>query len=242
MNSKISNLKLFIIDYYESLIRQVDIHAEEQLEKYNENDLLPETTPSTKQEFNAFYNSLNIFTNYTLNDLYEKECIEANKDPFTNVLELDSSQNDERFKPGLTKVHDFVNLVRNELINELRQCLDGTLKHYEMIKNEIEIKSDVRKIERQLFSKKFCLLVKSRDHSLLRRGHRIVTRSSPFRIYLFVLDFYIEPSVQEFIRLEFFDIFFYKKFFNQRSLYIFWSFKFPFMSYFYALLFCVCVI
>ena len=41
-SSEFYNLKLLIDDYYDSLIRDIDIYTKELLEKYNENDLLQE--------------------------------------------------------------------------------------------------------------------------------------------------------------------------------------------------------
>ena len=162
------NPKLFIVDYYDSLISEIDIYTEELLEKYNENDLLEEN-PKEKDSFE----------NATSINQYKIE--------YKNELMI-------KVTPGSTKIHEYLNEVRSKAIEEINKVKHENLERLEMNKDKYKYdRSDmtiekVGEMKKELFKEKFCFLIKVNNCVLECQK----SNTELFKLHLIVTDFYLE--------------------------------------------------
>ena len=170
--------KLLITDHYDKLIQQVDIYIEELLEKYNENDLLPEDNEEIS------------LLEHTSNDFYDKD---EYKDPYESKYEYEMSKLD--VTPGATRIRDYLELIRSKSIEELKKAEKETLDSYEINKllykyDRVNLTVDrVEEMKRNIFKDKFCFMLQFNkpDIRLLKN-------------YLIIIDFYIDNEDFNFIR------------------------------------------
>lgn len=173
-----SDSKRIILDSYDYLINQVDIFAETVLNKHSESELLdscmwqkPKIQNERKPEKQAKFDMLE-----------ENDYIDPYKEKY---------QTDEKLKtpalldPNTTKVHDYINKMRQEIIDELVKLQGDTLKEYEMNKDKIvidETKSVEQRqdLDEKLFGNKNCFILESKTTT-----------------YLFVFNFYIDAIMRK---------------------------------------------
>lgn len=205
------NPKLMIIDYYDSLIQQVDIHTEEQLSKYTENSVVGEIEKHSYEIYQfmkilPFFHSDNSDLYDTDNDQLEYlhsqaefdfEISGANinklafSDPYAKLANYTYLEG--KHEPPLlsTNVHQFLNKMRDELLGELKRGQEEALKHYDKIKNEIKVDKLDEEIDRnrssRLFENEYMFLILD-GKSEHQKG------CLPFKMYLIVLDFYVDKK------------------------------------------------
>ena len=153
----IRNPKLIIIDYYDSLIRQVDIYTEEQLEKYPREKVI-------------------------------------DKDSFGDQLPAES-----------INLHDFLNQKRDEYISEIKKAEKEAFEHFESIKSELRVldksareEEIERDLKSRLFEKKSMFIWSVDDNPKL--GIEWAKKPFPFKLLLFVFDFYLNKNEQELLK------------------------------------------
>lgn len=194
--------KLLIIDYYDSLIQQVDIYTEEQLAKYTDGQpvvnkliykvIITESKNSDREEE----------IHYCLD-------LESPSQNFNKIVDSDPFW--EHSKYNYSKVNakqdeteplsiDVLNKMRDELIDELKKGQHEALKYYETIKNELKIDkmaSDEeidRNVMARLFEKQFMFLY------LDNKKYNYRNWNSPFKLYLVVLDFYLNKHERQLLK------------------------------------------
>lgn len=169
--------KLMIIDYYESLIRHVDIYTEERLSKDLESD--SDSSDSDDEKSQEFESSSNFFL--------------TNRDPYSNESWFNHS------KEKATDVHKYLNNKRDKLISEIKRGQEEALKNYEKIKSELIVGKPAindeeidRNVATRLFDNEFMFLILDKDSNCQKQD-------SPFKLYLIVLDFYVNKNERQFI-------------------------------------------
>ena len=191
------NPKKIILDAYDSLINLVDIHAEETLEKHSETELL-----NISDEYKSISNqeTENETSNKSQN-YFEFNLLGENTfiDPLKSNYKLDEKFRTAKVYPKTTSVHEYVNKMREEMIDELVKIQGETLKLYDKTKS-VDIKS--------MFGEKYCSLVNvnesgpQNNYSLCFYEDYKPSKSTqtPFNMYLVVFDFYIDENLKLILR------------------------------------------
>lgn len=193
------NPKLFISNFYDSFINSIDIHTEEQLEKYQEIDEIQDT-------FRFNYKSSNLVND----DVYQ---IGPFIDPVSFGVEYHKDLYSESYQYGElnsrmrsvrpTKIHEYLNEVRNETIDQVRRAQADAFEKYESIKNEVNPREHVDnpeaffdQLKQKVFANNFIGLIQVDRVNLANDEEPIVMNKLPFRLYLIVTDFYIDRHEQ----------------------------------------------
>ena len=123
--------KMEITNHFDRLIDRVDIHFEEQLEKYNGNRFLDEKARSDFEDSEESY-----VKGYTLEffDSYESSLVKK-------------YQEDGQHWSESTKVVDYLKQVRMRTVEELKKEMENCLEYYE---------SNTEKNLEELFANKHC--------------------------------------------------------------------------------------
>lgn len=188
--------KLVIIDYYDSLINQIDIYTEELIEKCQDNDLLlhvfggenPGRQKTTLgEELTNYQNGPEMFDFFI--------------DPYNDEYDLDNASiTNSKFVPGVTRIKEYLNSLRMSAIEEIRTAQEENIRYYESIRNRVEIERNSEKIEllrSQIFSNRFCFLMRIVvENSPLSSSY---LRSYPrcdaiFKLFTIVVDFYMSDE------------------------------------------------
>ena len=165
-NNQFHSPKMLIVDYYDDLIRDIDIYTEELLQKYSQDDLLTIAKPEKLDfcdEFVFFKNPYRI--------------------EYENDLKINVTQ-------GSTKIHEYLNLVRSKAIEEINKAKEENLQRYEINKLRNKIDGTEEKLEemrRELFEKKFCFLLRiDYDYIFNEENNNL------FKLHTIVTDFYLD--------------------------------------------------
>jgi hypothetical protein len=177
--------KLLIVDYYDSLISDINIYTEQLLEKYTENDLLPNEIKSDEW--------LIKLPTYRDSDFENKEFfeIESMFDPYKEHYRFEKKQTN--VTPESTKVRDYLNLVRSKSIEEINKVKEENLSRYDLNKDKYKYKRDelttgiIEDMKRELFKDRYCFQIRI-DRLFLK------SVSIPFQLLTIVTDFYIDPD------------------------------------------------
>lgn len=156
--------RLLIYDYYDLLINGIDICTEMQLEKYTEDDLLPNETENAKYEikFNNEYETEYEIKNRDVEFFEIKSILDANRKEYKYVLENQLTN----VTPGLTKARDYLNLVRSNAIEVVNRLREEILKRYSIERDKYQYIREnmtterVCELRRELFKDSFCFLLK----------------------------------------------------------------------------------
>lgn len=231
------NPKRIIMDYYDSLVRRVDINTEVRLEQYTDEDRLDQVRYSmlAKRKWSSSEDET-FGLRWRFKELEDMYGERSSRDPYSSEYDFEPESNSRRFIPGTTTMQDYLNAIRDELIGELRKAEAENLSYYEStIKNEIQqlINEEEKKIEmddpntkseqierlvelvkEKLFASKYCFLVEIKDELLKAHkqdGFKFASNSTAFGMYLCVCDFYLEKYFPEVLRFVEILIFFLKK-------------------------------
>lgn len=195
------NPKLLILNYYESLINQIDLSTEEELDRFAKNDQL--------QPVSNFQDKTLIYSN---NDNDSKKdsirCVNCTKDidnykdPYLECFNHDIIKEFPSTRLANLTLSDYLNCVRQEMLIELNRCQSENLEHYETIRNDLKGLDDelVRKL---VFKTKFCFIHRFNEIVIKTLTHNmpiLESNPSPFKMYLFVLDFYLSQQELEILR------------------------------------------
>lgn len=131
-----------ILDYYESLIREVNIYTKGLVEKFNEDDLLPlESEPYER------YTNKNEYISELENYLYPVGYSYETR----NIVVTES-----------TKIRDYLDMLRENAISEILKAKQHNLDSFKTKRLEIESKDEekIEELKSRLFADMFCFLLK----------------------------------------------------------------------------------
>ena len=178
------NPRLLIFDYYDSLIHDIDIYTEEQIEKLSEEDLF------SNFNLKIMNNNKKKDSRNEIEDLKFFE-IDSIVDPYKGEYKFDLNQ-PIKVTSGSTKIRDYLNLVRSKSIEEIKQVREENLERYEINKKKcnynrnIEMTSEkVEEIRRELFKEGFCFLLNLKNIF----GENV---SIPYEFVTIITDFYLD--------------------------------------------------
>lgn len=196
------NPKLIISTYFDSLARLVDIHTEQALAKYTDDDVF-EIKPDDINysiSLRAHQQSTNFLRDVDFDSI--EDIFKFVSDP--NIFRHDFQDYENNLEPieepsRPIKTRDYFNRVREEMLRELRKAEEQAFIRYESIKNDelkkkldetndMEDKKDL--LFSLLFAKKFYLI-------LLMEERYQRSFESPFRLYLVELNFYLNKRERD---------------------------------------------
>ena len=213
------NPQLFIIDFFNSLINQIDIYTEEKLEKLGSDDLISPSSLSTS-EVNKNVKSgdryIQEFKVPKFNEIQEPAII----DPYTQFsYDEKIASRPLLFNPESSPIKsiDYFNRIREELIQELEKMQKECLDNYNQSRKQetnLDWLKDISEedLKKKLFAKKSCFILnfdsswipqKSSQSSFYHFSKYNIydnNNTSPYGVYLFVFDFYIEVDLTYLIR------------------------------------------
>lgn len=200
------NPKLAMSAYFDSLIRQIDIHTEQTLAKYADNDVFEfkSDDDKNKTENDDFIrdNSAEIgdidiesFDSSLFDaDFIWQSFFDENSHNFENNLYGDEQQKQQQ-EP--MNVKNYVNKLRDEMIGELERDQEQAFILYESIK--VELKRDIESLSddadkrdhlfSRIFARKFYFTFIVRDSYYSRSWMK-----NPFKLHLVELDFYLNRN------------------------------------------------
>ena len=194
-----SRPKLYIINYFDSLINKIDIYTEEKLQNLNSVDLVEKPSDLNKEidrnRWKYYVQDYKIPSIKPLEDEYNSETY-VELANFPNITQRPLLFDPEEICS--LKLKDYFNRYREELIRELRHVQEETLENYDALKkdNNIDVKEDMSEEEmrRMLFGKKFCFIYQ------FEQKFALAPTFLRFEIFLFVFDFYIDQEMLKFCR------------------------------------------
>lgn len=255
-----TNPKLMIVNYYDSLIQQVDIYTEEQLAKYTDESVFEkkkkeaynfDDTDSSSDNGYHYYKQIGKipyeireymkslppeeFSDFDSDEYEEEEedddddedvKEEKNEEIRPDCFDLETVQKLFGLEPSVfldpystkknkykyskekakheppplsSNVRKFLNNMRDELIGELKKGQEEAIKNYDKIKSELKVNKQAneeefdRSIASRLFENKFMFL-------LIDNDSECKNQSSPFKMYLIVMDFYLNKHERKLLK------------------------------------------
>lgn len=195
------NPKLLVTDYYDYLIRLVDIHTEDKLaaalDDHHESLIISSNSHS--------HSSVDdVHDDFRLRPARDKRVdtfgIDAYIDPYRCGVDPSPPQIPTELN-NLT-ISDYLNTVRENMIDELVRAQNESLKTCDdrLVKFRDEFKHNESKIDRDklwahVFANKFCFLFRREEIVWPKPVVRF-----PSEMFLFVLDFYLDSEEQEILR------------------------------------------
>lgn len=197
-----SNPKFLILNYYDSLVNQIDIYTEEELDRTASDDRL---------DFNRTIPNESILkTNFEQNkpDYFMKNYENEIETQFTDYSYEEISDHEIiHSEPTISSddlsVRDYLNSVRQTMLLELSSSQIENLKHYEKCKSDLNKDFGQEKVREHVFESRFCFIIQF-DHVLIGNENQqsnYVDNPSPFKLYLFLVDFYMTTKELELLRL-----------------------------------------
>ena len=186
------NSKLKISQYYDSLVREIDIFTEEQFAKIiaDNNDTLISFKKLKKQELQPNVNNQD--DNYSIWGLWRSK-----REKYWSRFNAEFNYENNLLNVGgkktiFVKASDYLNQSREDMLAELARAQAETMERYETIKNEFNMKEceQFERINAKLFADKFLFLVQSNASNT--RCHT--------KLLLVVLDFYLDQSQRVFLK------------------------------------------
>lgn len=189
--------KFIILNYVDSLIREIDIFTEEQLLKCSEDDCVVHLQNDSNSipkvvkpdDVKSSFSDDLLIDLESIDDIWEhgkSKIFNEHKPPKYDFM-LPDKQID--FEPITIKKSEYLNRVREEMLAEIAKVQEETFMRYESIKNEIKQKeeelSNNEYMTETLFAKKFAFAFKHDSNSKLR---------------LIVTDFYLNKNHIELLR------------------------------------------
>lgn len=212
-----SNPKLMVLEHYESLVRQVDIHTEELLEKCKETQLLGINSKPNTSDISKLSNCLIESYQIRLRIFEESYGVSAYHDPYSEEYEnghtatstSSSCESVANATPPITDsitVREYASRMRDEMLDELRRIQTETLAWCDTIRSELAAidRSSVEcieKLKKKIFSQKFAFILQIDEIMVPTSSSKdFVPNPLPFKLYLFVLDFYMDAESLIFLK------------------------------------------
>lgn len=195
---------LLITEYYDSLIRELDIYTEERINYYAKNSL----------------SQVNVITS-------DAETIGNKSETTYGVRSFENPYESEKYtafgqryfteKPDKMGPTEYLNMVREKAIEEIRKAQEENLQYYRdniekfKVYRENLINQDEEKIEElksNLFANRFCFLVyvekieRTWTNEKFLNWQRLQRYLSLFNLHLVITDFYLAQSDIDLIRFD----------------------------------------
>ena len=199
MSSK--NPKLMISQYYDSLIREIDIFTEErlleltndQIIELTNNKIYPKFSENNGNDFNL--SELNLDSDEENFCLYERDHLSPNVHRIVHGFDISSNLRNNEL-PIHTK--DYYNQARDEILDELSKLQDEAFSRYDKIKGDLKRddslseQEQLEMVRKQLFTNKFAFIV---DLEIAAAYNQILKH-----FHLVVVDFYLSENARELMR------------------------------------------
>lgn len=167
--------KIVIINYFDELIKQVDIDIEKSIEKLREDQLLVEL------RYYRIKNRTLIFND----DFYFK---------YVDSSQTNNAQCEEDIKwSASTKVIDNLNQIRQKTIDQLIKAQEECLEYLKSKSCDFKDSKDIEEIKSRMFADKFYFQVLFKPHK------KVYQDLWAFNLYTFFVDFYLSPSHIKFL-------------------------------------------
>lgn len=190
--------RLFALNYFDSLIRQVDIHTEQQLDLFDEDDFVadPKQQP-LENEGSNFASSFDF--GFLPIDQHDKSLVEASVDPYLEGydFQIECQMRPNKTSANKIRTREYLNATRDLLIAELKSMQSESLKKLDTNKFKTKFSKSCDEFEQseaRLFDDKFAFILAMNE---IRLGFTRVENESPFKIYLIVLDFHLNRNSQQ---------------------------------------------
>lgn len=185
--NKLTSPKILIIDYYDGLIREIDIYTEDTLRKQSDGDMLLSTEEKTSKEEDKRSNKYG--------NQIETYGVEARIDPYIDQYSYDQESQPQTFEPGTT-LKQYLDSIRMRMIDELNRLQDETLRNYELIKAQIQGRTESdNEVMSRLFENRFCFVLDIETIcSILYDGSVEKMKPDLSSLYLIIMDFYLSPE------------------------------------------------
>lgn len=160
--------KIYIIEYYDDLIREIDLYAESLLVEYNENSVLPTISSKPREALFEEIHGVNLY--------------KGEYNPYDDI----EANNPEIAKTE--KAIEYINSMRERAIVELRKAQEENLRDYEANKNQLYKdwkQANKKTLISQLFANKFCFLIKSNQP----------LDKSIYKLLTVIVDFYLDKEL-----------------------------------------------
>lgn len=195
---------LLITEYYDSLIRQLDIYTEERIKELQETGL-PKIEVDSYSYCSTCYEQTDEIETYgveTINNPYQSKQFTID----TTITETEITE--------LSQAIDYVSKIRQQAIDEIRKVQEENLDHYNENKDKFKVDKKenltgekLDEFKSQLFAPRFCFLVNKTpiesvriySDSWIRCRDRYM---SLFNLHTVITDFYLRESDIDFIRFE----------------------------------------
>lgn len=212
-----SNPKLMVLEHYESLVRQVDIHTEELLEKCKDSQLLSINSKPNTSDISRLSNCLIESYQIRLRIFEESYGVSAYHDPYSEKYDYEnghtatstSSSCESVVKPPINDsitVREYVSRLRDDMLDELRRIQTETLAWCDTIRSELAAMDrssveSIEKLKKKIFSQKFAFILQIDEIMVPTSSSKdLVPNPLPFKLYLFVLDFYMDAESLIFLK------------------------------------------
>lgn len=199
-----SNPKFHILNYYDSLVNQIDIYTEEELDR---------TISDDRFNFNTIHNNEPILkTNFGQNKPaaylmknYENEIETQFSDySYEEISDHEIIHSEPTISSDDLSVRDYLNSVRQAMLLELNSSQIENLKHYEKFKTDLNKDFGQERVREHVFASRFCFIIRFDQVLIDNQTHQssnYVDNPSPFKLYLFLVDFYMTTKELELLRL-----------------------------------------
>lgn len=177
---------LLIKDYFDSLVKKVDVYTEDKLKIYSNGHFIDineekDETHDTK-EF-ALETATDLLSEETEEKVFSSDSVKDKP-----LSDLAIKINWPQKKPFEMKAHEYLNFMRDEMIKHIKISEKETLEYYESIRDGLGGDNKIKdeELKRKLFGNGSAVLC-SRPHS----------NKNPFTLYLLLLDFYMDKRTYQ---------------------------------------------
>lgn len=179
MDCSIKRPALLLVDYYDSLIQEVDICAERLLETHSDHDLpIPVDSSATSSSY-AKYCPI-------VEKAQETYDVEVYNNPYSYRYVYPTL--DTSLTVPLTTVWQYVNTVRSKFIDEIKRIQSVNLQSFEAKRATIKSRQlSIEQLKCHLFAEKFCFLLHVDEFNQQ-------PNNCLFKLSLIVTDFYLNSS------------------------------------------------
>lgn len=195
------NPKKVIIEYFDSLTNQIDIYAEQVMEKHTADEMILNKTNSVLPLDESSNNA-----EYTINQLYESNAF--NQNPYKEGYTINDEFKMNRFDPDSSKVHNYVNRMRQEMLDELKTIEDEKMIKCEQKRRENK-SVEKNDFESDLFADKLPFVIirkevdqKSNKKNKKQENNKSTNTQGLFQCFLIVINFYIDFTTLSFLKYE----------------------------------------
>lgn len=189
LDQKMSNFTtptMLIVDYYDSLINEIDVYTEKLLKRTSPESVLSDI--HGKQD-----TALHEASGRNKSEDYG---VTAYTNPYSMIYKFEAPDY-EKILPVSKNFHEYVNMSRERMIVELRQAQQANLDYYRSNKDKFEYDPDqmsqeeeIEKLREQIFENKFCFVFKNENDE----SNETKQATDSLDLFTLILDFYVNSD------------------------------------------------